>query len=306
MMSRDRAPKIGIYLIMDSWITSFATTISKRKYYRGVMVTLAVVMLILLFFSVNQMWGNKDIKFIVYYGDFFPAECEKDYSVFILSPHTQANITELAHTHLVAGYLSLGEVDSKQSYFNKIGHKSFVLHRNPFWPDARLVDVRDLAWQGFILHEMIPNLIEKGYNGLFLDTLDSAIELERLYPKRYKGSIENLISFIKKIKQQYPNLKLIANNAFSILPKIDSLLEYVLAESLFTSYDFASKKYQLASDDRRLKHANKVFSQLTSKPMVLEYAIDPDMISKVREKNKTYNFSLYFSNIQLNQGCSHS
>ncbi len=251
----------------------------------------------------NHTWGDKDTKFIVYYGDYFPKECEKDYNVFILSPNTKANIAQMAKNHLVAGYLSLGEVDSNQMYFEKINYEKFILHNNPIWPDARLVDIRDAAWHRFILDEMIPSLIQKGFNGLFMDTLDSVLELERTFPDRYKGSIESLILLIMKIKQQYPDLRLISNNAFSVLPQIDSLLEYALAESLYTDYDFSSNRYQLAKDDQRLHRAANLFSYLNSQALVLEYAIELDMISKVREKNKTHSFPLFFSNIQLTREC---
>ena len=186
---------------MDLWATSIITTKSTHKYRRRVIKVLIPAILVVFFIGLSQMWDDNYTNFIVYYGDIFPKECEKEYNVFILSPHTQANITKLADKHLIAGYLSLGEVDSKQPYFKEISHKNFVLHNNPFWSDAKLVDVRDTAWHGFILDEMIPNLIEKGFNGLFLDALDSALELERTYPVRYKGSTESLISLIKKIKQ---------------------------------------------------------------------------------------------------------
>lgn len=266
-------------------------------------IILVTIVLVFYVISMNQTMGNDDIRFIVYYGDYFPKICVAKYNVFILSLNSKGDITQITKNHLVAGYLSLGEVDSKQTYFEKINHQKFILHKNPIWPDARLVDVRDAAWHRFILDEMIPKLIEKGFNGLFLDTLDSIIALEQSSPDRYNGSIESLILLIQQIKQQYPDLKLIANNAFSILPQIDSLLEYVLAESLYTAYDFRENKYQLAKNDYRLKLVADVVSNLTSKCLVLEYAVESDMISKIREMNQAYKFPLFISNIQLTRGC---
>lgn len=271
---------------------------------RIIKISLKTIFLSLALYSSSNIQADTDTKFVVFYGDTFPAKCEHEFNLYIFAPHTKADIKKLAKKYLVAGYLSLGEVDIKQPYYERISREKFILHNNPVWPNAKLIDVRNEAWQTFILEKLIPDLIERGFNGLFLDTLDSIIELERLNPAKFSGSIDSLVHLIHKINKQYSNLKLISNNALSILQRIDNNLEYVLAESLYTAYDFSQSKYQLATNDIRLNQATNIFSHITSKPLVLEYAIHEDTINSVLLKNRTHNYPLFFSNIQLNKDCS--
>ena len=50
-----------------------------------------------------------------------------------------------------------------------------------------IVDVRSDVWRNLLLNDIIPSILKNGYQGIFLDTLDSAEALERQDPVKSKA-----------------------------------------------------------------------------------------------------------------------
>ncbi|MBK8430849.1 MAG: endo alpha-1,4 polygalactosaminidase [Chloroflexi bacterium] len=99
--------------------------------------------------------------------------------------------------------------------------------RNANWP-TWLVDCNSAEWHAELLNKQIPALTARGFQGLFLDTLDIIGPLPSLK--------SGLIALIKAIHQQYPALKLIANRGFELYPEIHDCLAGVLFEAFTTAY----------------------------------------------------------------------
>ena len=76
--------------------------------------------------------------------------------------------------------------DATASTCPKCG-QPFLVEPNPDWPGVR-VDIRDQRWQEVLLREELPPLIQGGYDGVMLDTIDTVPYLEAKDPARFAGS----------------------------------------------------------------------------------------------------------------------
>jgi hypothetical protein len=119
---------------------------------------------------------------------------------------------------------------------------------NPAWGGS-LIDQSRPDCRAHWLRAVFQPLWQAGWRGFFLDTLDSY----RLIPKaEEKAHQAGLIELIREIKARYPSARLFLNRGFELLPEIASLLEGVVAESLFSRYDAATKTYgEVPEEDRR-------------------------------------------------------
>ena len=127
-------------------------------------------------------------------------------------------------------YLSIGEtakLDSAADWY-MLEPQSRVPARNPRW-QTTFVDCRAPAWQAHLLQRRIPDILARGFEGLFLDTLD----VQDLYPETRSA----VICLLHRIRDQYPNLILVANRGFSILERVIADLDVVAFEAFSTYYD---------------------------------------------------------------------
>jgi polysaccharide biosynthesis protein PelA len=192
------------------------------------------------------------IRWLAYYGVTGDESVLATYDIVILDPAFQGSISlaagEGAH---VCGYLSLGEIkasDPSLAYLDP----SALLPENPDWPGTRRVDIRDPTWRSLILDRQIPSLASQGFTGLMLDTLDTPPYLELSDPARYQGMREAAISLVECIRARWPEMMLIVNRGYALLPELVDQVDAVIAESLMTSPDLKTGGFAWV-DPRQLK-----------------------------------------------------
>ncbi len=149
----------------------------------------------------------------------------------------------------VFAYLSVGEVSPTRKWFKQV-QPDWILGRNNVW-DSEVLDMANPQWQQFMLDQLVEPLVKRGFDGLFLDTLDS-FYLYTKTPEERQQQAKALATILKTIKQRYPKLGLIANRGFDAMPAIAPLLEAVVVESLYASWDNAKKVYQPADPEGRI------------------------------------------------------
>ena len=69
------------------------------------------------------------------------------------------------------------------------------------------------------------------------DTLDTPPYLELLDPARYHGMREAAIGLVDSIRARWPEMMLIMNRGYALLPDVIQKVDAVIAESLMTSPD---------------------------------------------------------------------
>ncbi len=124
---------------------------------------------------------------------------------------------------IVVAYLSIGEAEEYRYYWDP--DASYLLEENPDWAGNWYVDFSSREWQSLIIDDYIPRIRAKGFDGLYLDTLET-YHLEDRYPA---CSQEHMTAFVENISTAYrsPSFYLIAQNgleiAADIAPSVDGV-----------------------------------------------------------------------------------
>ncbi len=175
---------------------------------------------------------------IVYYAEDISYANVGVHDYIIVEP---ANLSPYTHgfkryKKKIYAYVSLGETVTERDYAAQI-KPEWKLGQNRLW-NSTIMDVSNDEYHAFIYDKVIQPLVDKGYENLFFDTLDSyqSVALTDEEREEYR---RGLIRFIKKLRHRFPTMKLILNRGFEIMDEVHQELEAVLFESLF--YGLSSK-----------------------------------------------------------------
>ncbi|MEA3523273.1 MAG: endo alpha-1,4 polygalactosaminidase, partial [Campylobacterota bacterium] len=165
--------------------------------------------LFLAFFLTLPLYASLSSKSaVVYYGDDIPYSLVGIHDYIILQPSHINTATHGFKTYKenIYVYLSIGEVESKASYYNDI-NTSWVLGENEIW-HSKVLDISNEKYHEFLFKNVIDSMRSQGFKNFFFDTLDSynivaKSDIERKFLK------QGLIRFIKMFHQRYPDSKLI-------------------------------------------------------------------------------------------------
>lgn len=230
----------------------------------------------------------------------------KDVSQFglvILNGHRDPPITK---DTLIFGYFSVGEVKPgtpEEAFARK--HK-LIIGQNRDWKSL-IVDPRKKIWQRYILEYVFPSFKKRGFSGIFLDTIDSPLILEKQDPVRYKGMRMVLVNLIKTAHQRYPETPIILNRALWILPTVARSIQGVLFEDFCREYYFRKKKYDFVPtwvvrrDNAFVRIAKVINPQLTV--LTVDYG-NPTDLAPMRHcfyESRKRGYHPYFTTLHVNQ-----
>lgn len=145
----------------------------------------------------------------------------------------------LTRTRLAA-YVALGEVQPSRPYAKAIPAHWFR-GENKDW-GSRVLDQSRPEWPRFFAEQVIAPLWKQGYRSFFLDTLDS-YQLFAKTPEERARQEAGMVAVIGEVTRRYPEIRLIFNRGFEILPRVHPQVEMVVAESLFRGYDAGKNQY---------------------------------------------------------------
>lgn len=224
----------------------------------------------------------------VFYGPNLPTDVLSQYSRIIVEADNvkQHELQALrANGSNVFAYLSIGEVSPTRTWFKQI-KTEWVLGDNRVW-DSKVMDLASPGWQQFVIETIVDPLWEKGYSGLFLDTMDS-FKLFANNDALQQKQTAALTSLLHAIHTRYPEMRFIANRGFEVLPNIGDLLEAVAAESLFASWDNGLKVYQETNPKDQewlLNQLNIVKEKLPVDIIIIDY-LEPNRREDAKELAK--------------------
>jgi len=171
------------------------------------------------------------------------------------------------------GYLSLGEVDKSGPYARLVRGKSFLAGEDEFWKSWK-VDVRSPEWQRLVVERLAPGVLARGFDGLFLDTLDTALHLEAAQPERYAGMARALEELVRELRRRWPGAYLCQNRGFEVLNATAPDLDFLLLEGLSSTCDHASGECRQVSDADREWQADKAAAALRVNPGLVVLSLD--------------------------------
>lgn len=229
-----------------------------------------------LFFTLTYANPIADIKsFIFYYGNDNINEI-LNYDLAVVQPdaYSTSEIKEIeAHGVKLLAYMSIGESD------NKNVNPSWILAKNENW-NSYMIDVRNNGWRDYIINTVAKQIADKGYEGFFLDTVDTAVQ--------FPQTADAMVSLIKDIRETYPNMIIIQNRGFPLLNKTGPYIDGVLWEDFASEYNFINGTYEKVERIPQEVEQQIALSQKYGyKILALSYASEKDYALM------DYDFSMY-------------
>jgi len=200
-------------------------------------------LLVLVLAAVTGCAGNKsmlkqmtaDNWVCVYHDEVEPQDIAR-FDVAVLDADAHPDLDALSGTRtLKLGYVSLCEVGDYRWFWPEIADRNWIVGRNPEW-GGYLIDVRSREWQDLLVDHIVPKILNQGFDGLFLDTVDTAEYLEKYHPEvKRPGMIAAVVGLIHAIRARFPDMVIVMNRGYAVLKDVADAIDGVVAESIFTT-----------------------------------------------------------------------
>ncbi|MBF0110143.1 MAG: endo alpha-1,4 polygalactosaminidase [Magnetococcales bacterium] len=247
-------------------------------------------------------------SWVVYYSDQEPDTRFESYSLIVFDSLYHPPLERLKERgKMILGYLSLGEVEDHRDHFQTVKEMDLLLMENEDWPGSFFVDVRKPAWTAMVIESLIPQLLQKGFHGLFLDTMDNPGHLEDLDAKRYRGMRQGGIDLIKAIRRNFPDIPIMINRSFDLLDRVLYDVDMVLAESIRSLPDPSTKSHRLTDNAEYEATATRLRRLKEIRPRLELYSLDywdpddPKGQAAIYRQQREHGFNPYVSTIELNR-----
>lgn len=247
-------------------------------------------------------------RWAVYYGEKAAPAAFAGLDLVVLESDKHPDIEAIAALGAkVVGYLSVGEVHRTRAYHDEVRREGILVYENPVWPGAFAVDVRDPRWRRRVLDELIPSILARGFSGVFLDTVDTATDLERRENGKYAGAALATIDLLKAMRARFPDIAIVLNRGYDILPAVAAHVDMVLAESFVTAWDFENKRPRLAPEGQKraeiamLEEARRINPKL--RVLVLEYwpPEDTAQLKRLYAQVRALGYAPYVATVELDR-----
>lgn len=245
-------------------------------------------------------------RWAVDYGANSDPALARRYQLLVLEPDHAREIAKLRGPHSVLlGYVSLGEVEKSRPYFQDLLAAGALTKPNPNWPDARMADPRHPAWRLVLLDHIIPAILARGYNGIFIDTTDSVEAMEQAEPLENKGMIDAAAELILAIRSRFPDIQIMLNRGYAVLPQVTGAINYLLGEAMASRWNFTRNSYELLSDEDWNWQATRLRSAQSANPalriLTLDYwnSEDMDQTAALYARERKAGFLPYVATLAL-------
>ena len=252
--------------------------------------------------------ANARAAWVVYYGNSEPVAAFEPFDLVVLDSENHPRLQPLLDRgKTLLGYISLGEVGRHQAHFEAVRAEGLLGQENANWPGSFFVDLRDPRWTARVVEELVPGILEQGFHGLFLDTLDNAQEMERAEPLRHAGMTAAAVGLVRAIRLQYPDIVIMLNRAYLILPDVAAHIDLALGESALTDYDFATGVCTEAASDSYLWQAARLKAAREASPrlelLTLDYWDPEDIagVARIYARQRAQGFAPYVATIELDR-----
>lgn len=242
--------------------------------------------------SINK---NKETSFLVCYGKLDP-NAIKGYGCLILegAHYTSEDIKIFKKNNKkVLAYISLGEVHPSVCYFKKI--RPYTFGGNKIW-NGKYLDIAKPEAKN-ILVDAMSVLLDKGFEGLFIDNMDNYTIYGPMLEQR-----RHLIKLLKIMKEEFPKAFFIQNSGMLLLKETAPFVNALAIESLATDYNFKNKAYRLRDNKAFLIRKQNIIQSVSNIDIpvfVIEYADTPSLYYEVKERLECSAWNYFVAPIDL-------
>ncbi|MEO5365279.1 MAG: endo alpha-1,4 polygalactosaminidase [Magnetococcus sp. WYHC-3] len=248
------------------------------------------------------------LRWVVYYADAARHEDFAPYDLVVLdSLHHPGLLALRDQGKVLLGYASLGEAEQHRSWFAAVRAEGLLVRENPHWPGSWTVDVRDARWVKRVVEDIVPAVLRQGFHGLFVDTLDNPIALEREDPQRYAGMQDATVRLVQTLRYHFPDMKIMINRGYEVLPRLAEHIDYVLGESVRADYDFENKTYRRVGEEDYRWQVDQLLALQRQRPALgiftLDYWDPEDApgVARLYREQRANGFSPYVATIDLDR-----
>ncbi len=248
------------------------------------------------------------MPWVAYYSDQARPEEFRGYKLVVFDGDRHPPLEPLAAGGTVAlAYLSLGEIEQHRSSFPAMKAMGILVGENSNWPGSYYVDLRDPRWAHDVIGKLVPALLAQGFHGVFLDTLDDPIELERRDPRKFRGMTSAATQLVKDLRRSFPSITLMMNRGYGLLPAVARDLNIALGESVYGTYDFGLKAYRRVPAAEYLEQVHLLKQAKRSNPALricsLDYwdPADREGIKRVYREERANGFDPYVATVGLDR-----
>jgi uncharacterized protein (TIGR01370 family) len=247
-------------------------------------------------------------SWIVYYGAAAQGPRLSKFDVIVLDPGYSGAIAECAaRGGRTFGYLSLGEISRTHTWFPFPDDRTALLEENPNWPGTYRVDVRQPSWRTAIFADGVERLRKMGFDGLFMDTLDTPPYLEAIDPRRFRGMAAAAVDLVKSIRKRWPDMPIIMNRGYALLPALAADIDAVVAESFLTTWDAAGGGFKWVAPGLVAEQARLLAPAKNRSPALpvlsLDYwsPEDPATVRDIYRRERALDHSPYVGTVALDR-----
>lgn len=232
--------------------------------------------------------------FYVNYNAVVPTAPLQLHELSIVHPDARLDLAAAhAEGNKVLAYLSIGEIAGDAPYLEMARERELLVRgRNEIW-NSEILDLSDPGWSALIVDELAAQAVARGFDGFFLDTLDSISASDR------GAGIE----LLRRLRAAHPAAKIIANRGFDLLPDLEGIVDGVMAESVFGTFDFENEIYHAvpSADTEYLTQRLATVEELGFDVLVLDYADprDSDAAFAIADQIQERGWSAFVSTPEL-------
>lgn len=231
---------------------------------------------------------KKDIRtWLCYYGNTLGPEAYTQFDLVVLDGRYHPPLAHgISGRPVLLGYVSIGEVEEEGHLWPYVKQEKFLVKKNEFW-NSWVVDVRHPSWQRLLEEFIIPSIIDQGFDGLFLDTIDSSLGL--LHGEEgsaFEGTGESIQRFVENTRIAYPGKYIAVNRGLPLIPRFARHIDSVVVENLYSLYAGPEKGYVKVGPYAQGLMIEQIKEAVKSNPdllfLTLDYA-DPAQRDLVRQ-----------------------
>lgn len=287
------SPKVG-RVILDAPLRTPAP--------RRAFATLAALTLLLLVLA-PHLQAAEPQSFYVNYSARVPTAPLLAHPLSIVHPGAELDLDAAQKAgNRVLAYVSVGEVAHDAPYRAEVLRRQLPFAgRNETWR-SDLIDLSDARWPDFLVDTVAAPAARRGFDGFFLDTLDSVQLIDAAAPDspRRTAALAGLIATIKKLRAAFPQKQIVINRGLFAFDALRDVVDGVLVESLYETHDFATKAHRPVppADTEALLAALRPVSAAGRAVYVLDYAdpaAPPERAQATAAKIRAHGFHAFVS-----------
>ena len=250
---------------------------NRRNYYIVLpLMRLFTLSLLLLTAACASLFGPPSVThWAAYYDDALPAEAFAEMDLVVFDRDHHPPLGALPPTTLRFAYLSIGELGPHHPVERQVLRALHaIVSHNKSWK-SEVIDPRSKAWRSMLV-EAAHEAKAAGFQGLMLDTVESPLAWAKTHlSAEEEADVRRAsIELIREIHAAEPELLLMLNRGFDLLPELAADLHFILAESILAETNVSAGQFHLFPADTYAQVAAQLRSAMALAPHLQVLTLD--------------------------------